>query len=285
MTNIQDLAPEMSHWPNSVQGMKFKYKVHRATLLSHSSILRFSCCNIALFFFFNFLKKPKGHPAHSTASLSAVWHLGLQEGLRIALPQPDAYFWWLKAWWEPSGKPRTCPLGACRCYSGGGGGKVSCLLSPLPTGAPLPTALLTPAGLAWGEPKMLESAGGGFSRQLRNPWLEPVPRKPFPKQDSKLSLTISFQSLTLTHSPALAPRCRRHKECHCGPPVLFHCCTATETASLLPACVYSCCSMRPQCWAWHRPLSQLNPEMWKTYYAQRKMWLWGWCYHHLARIL
>lgn len=161
MTNIQDLAPEMSHWPNSVQGMKFKYKVHRATLLSHSSILRFSCCNIALFFFFNFLKKPKGHPAHSTASLSAVWHLGLQEGLRIALPQPDAYFWWLKAWWEPSGKPRTCPLGACRCYSGGGGGKVSCLLSPLPTGAPLPTALLTPAGLAWGEPKMLESAGGG----------------------------------------------------------------------------------------------------------------------------
>lgn len=122
---------------------------------------------------------------------------------------------------------------------------------------------------------------GGFSRQLRNPWLEPVPWKPFPKQDSKLSLTISFQSLTLTHSPAPTPPHRHYKECHGGPPVLFHCCTAAETASLLPACVYSCCSTRPR----HRPLSQLNPEMWKTYYAQRKMWLWGWCYHHLARIL
>lgn len=138
--------------------MKFKYEVHRTTLLSHSSILRFLCCNIALSFFFfnlNFLKKPKGHPARS---LSAVWHLGLHEGLRIALPQLDAYFWWLKVWWEPSGKPHTCPLGACRCYSGGR--KLSCLLSPFPTGAPLPTALLTPPGLAWGAPKMLESAGG-----------------------------------------------------------------------------------------------------------------------------
>lgn len=56
----------------------------------------------------------------------------------------------------------------------------------------------------------LKFSGGGFSQQLRNPRREPAPRKPFPKQDSKLLLTISFQSLTRARSlhPAAGVRTR-----------------------------------------------------------------------------
>lgn len=285
MTNIQDLAPEMSHWPNSVQGMKFKYKVHRATLLSHSSILRFSCCNIALFFFLTFWRSQKGTLLTPQPPWVQCGTWGCRKGSGLLCLSLMPTFGDLKHDENLQESPTLVPWEPAGATVGGEGGRsrVSSALSPL--GLPFPLLCWHQQGWPEESPRCLKVQGGGFSRQLRNPWLEPVPRKPFPKQDSKLSLTISFQSLTLTHSPALAPRCRRHKECHCGPPVLFHCCTATETASLLPACVYSCCSMRPQCWAWHRPLSQLNPEMWKTYYAQRKMWLWGWCYHHLARIL
>jgi len=47
----------------------------------------------------------------------------------------------------------------------------------------------------------------------------PAPRKPFPKQDSKLPLAISFQSLTSTHSSAPTASSRGTLTCvtHCHP--------------------------------------------------------------------
>lgn len=202
--------------------------------------------------FFNFLKKQKGCSAHLTATARphAVRHLGVtgtvltgsRQGAGV-LPPPHVHFWWLKPH-----QPRTLPgsFGEVFCSSPELAEREDSMSSPPEPPLPAPPSLSAawlPVPLAGAagrrtvqEPRghgglngrsVKAGAGGlrsaqdclkfrrGFSRQLRNPWLVPAPRKPFPKQDSKLPLTISFQSLTLTHSSApTASSCGSIRTCY-----------------------------------------------------------------------
>lgn len=137
-------------------------------------------------------------------------------------------------------------------------------------------------------PRHFKVQGGGFSQQLRNPWREPAPRKPFPKQDSKLLLTISFQSLTRARSlhPAAGVRTR-----------VTACDTHTSSPNLRdgpkegPRGGPGCPRLQPACqgsrWgSWQSTavclLLHLPQGGWNM---QKKMWPQRWCCPHLAEIL
>lgn len=160
MTNIQDLAPEMSHWPNSVQGMKFKYKVHRATLLSHSSILRFSCCNIALFFFLTFWRSQKGTLLTPQPPWVQCGTWGCRKGSGLLCLSLMPTFGDLKHDENLQESPTLVPWEPAGATVGGEGGRsrVSSALSPL--GLPFPLLCWHQQGWPEESPRCLKVQGG-----------------------------------------------------------------------------------------------------------------------------